>query len=238
MSGTFLRAAAASLAALGTATAVPVPASAASAGLAVVIANEYDGVLPGATRDGTAIADKLEASGFTAVRLMGATGGAMTAGVEQIHKAAEGAGPFRIVYVTGFGMCLNDDLMLFAEDMQPAQFESGQLGDVVIPISVVADAAAAGGEQTLIIFDTDPKQCTDEALKAVKLPEKTALLVTTSIGGDVVDEIEEGGKGAFATAFLQEFATDRAPKEILDKTIEQIKELTEELQVPILIGGL
>ena len=238
MSGTFLRAAAASLAALGMAAAVPVPASAASAGLAVVIANEYDGVLPGATRDGTAIADKLEASGFTAVRLMGATGGEMAAGVEQIHKAAEGAGPFRIVYVTGFGMCLNDDLMLFAEDMQPAQFESGQLGDVVIPISVVAEAAAAGGEQTLIIFDTDPKQCTDEALKAIKLPEKTALLVTTSIGGDVVDEIEEGGKGAFATAFLQEFAPERAPKEILDKTIEQIKELTEELQVPILIGAL
>ena len=238
MSGTFLRAAAASLAALGMAAAVPVPASAASAGLAVVIANEYDGVLPGATRDGTAIADKLEASGFTAVRLMGATSGAMAAGVEQIHKAAEGAGPFRIVYLTGFGMCLNDDLVLFAEDMQPAQFESGQLGDVVIPISVVAEAAAAGGEQTLIIFDTDPKQCTDEALKAVKLPEKTALLVTTSIGGDVVDEIEEGGKGAFATAFLQEFAADRAPKEILDKVVEQIKALTEELQVPILIGAL
>ncbi len=215
-----------------------VPASAASAGLAVVIANEYDGVLPGATRDGTAIADKLEAGGFTGVRLLGAAGGAMTAGVEQIHKAAEGAGPFRIVYLTGFGMCLNDDLMLFAEDMQPAQFESGQLADVVIPVSVVAEAAAAGGEQTLIIFDTDPKQCTDEALKAVKLPEKTALLVTTSIGGDVVDEIEEGGKGAFATAFLQEFAPERAPKEILDKTIEQIKALTEELQVPILIGAL
>lgn len=238
MTGTFLRAAAASLAALGIVAAVPVPGSAASAGLAVVIANEYDGVLPGATRDGTAIADKLEASGFAAVRLMGATGGGMTAGVEEIHKAAEGAGPFRIVYLTGFGICLNDDLMLFAEDMQPEQFESGQLGDVVIPISVVAEAAAAGGEQTLVVFDTDPKQCTDEALKAIKLPEKTALLVTTSIGGDVVDEIEEGGKGAFATAFLQEFAPGRAPKEILDKTIEQIKELTEELQVPILIGGL
>jgi hypothetical protein len=162
----------------------------------------------------------------------------MTAGVEQIHKAAEGAGPFRIVYATGFGMCLNDDLVLFAEDMQPEQFESGQLGDVVIPLSVVAEAAAAGGEQTLIIFDTDPKQCTDEALKAVKLPETTALLVTTSIGGDVVDEIEEGGKGAFATAFLQEFAPERAPKEILDKLVEQIKALTEELQLPILIGAL
>jgi hypothetical protein len=237
MRGTFLRAAAL-LAAFGIAATAPVPASAASAGLAVVIANEYDGVLPGATRDGTAIADKLEASGFTGVRLLGAAGGAMTAGVEQIHKAAEGAGPFRIVYLTGFGMCLNDDLMLFAEDMQPAQFESGQLGDVVIPVSVVAESAAAGGEQTLVVFDTDPKQCTDEALKAIKLPEKTALLVTTSIGGDVVDEIEEGGNGAFATAFLQAFAPERAPKEILDKTIEQIKELTEELQVPILIGGL
>jgi hypothetical protein len=75
-------------------------------------------------------------------------------------------------------------------------------------------------------------------LKAIKLPEKTSLLITTSIGGDVVDELEEGGKGAFATAFLQAFAPERAPKEILDKTIEQIKALTEELQVPILIGGL
>lgn len=237
MNGTFLRAAAASMAALGIAAAAPGPASAASAGLAVVIANEYDGVLPGATQDGTAIADKLAAGGFTAVRLMAATGGAMAAGVEEIRKAAEGAGPFRIVYLTGFGMCLNDDLVLFAEDMQPEQFESGQLGDVIIPISVVAEAAAAGGEQTLVVFDTDPKQCTDEALKAIKLPEKTALLVTTSIGGDVID-IEDGDTSAFVTAFLQEFAPGRAPKEILDKTIEQIKALTEELQVPILIGGL
>jgi hypothetical protein len=214
------------------------PAFAASAGLGVVIANEYDGVLPGALRDGGAIADKLEASGFAAVRLEKVTGGAMAAGLEQIRKAAEGAGPFRIVYATGFGMCLNDDLILFAEDMQPEQYESGQLGDVAIPLSVVAEAAAEGGDQTLIVFDSDPKQCTDEALKAIKLPEKTALLVTTGIGGDVVDEIEDGGKGAFATAFLQEFAADRAPKEVLDKTIEQIKALTEELQVPILMGGL
>jgi hypothetical protein len=214
------------------------PASAASAGLVVVIANEYDGVLPGATRDGTAIVDKLEASGFGAVRLMGATGGEMAAGLEQIRKAAEGAGPFRIVYATGFGMCLNDDLVLFAEDMQPEQFESGQLGDVVIPLSVVAEAAAAGGEQTLVVFDSDPKQCTDEALKAIKLPEKTALLVTTGIGGDVVDEVEEGGNGAFATAFLQEFVPGRAPEEVLGKVAEQIKAMTEELQVPIVLGAL
>ncbi len=216
----------------------PAPASAASAGLAVVIANEYEGFLPGATRDATAIADKLEASGFAAVRLLGATGDAIAAGIEQMRKAAEGAGPLRIVYLSGFGMCLNDDLVLFADDMQPEQYESGQVGDVAIPLSVVVEAVAAGGDQTLVVFDTSPNQCTEDGLKAIKLPEKTALLVTTGIGGDVVDEIEEGGKSAFATAFLQEFAPDRAPKDVVDKVIEQIKVLTEEQQVPVLIGKL
>jgi hypothetical protein len=214
------------------------PATAASAGLAVVIGNQYDGFLPGSPRDANAIADKLEAAGFATVRLIDATGGAATAGMVQIREAATSAGPLRIVYASGFGMCLNDDLMLFAEDMDPDQFKSGQLGDAAIPLSVVAAAAAEGGSETLLVFDTTPNQCTGDAVRAVKLPGKSALMVTTGIGGDVLEEVDETGGGAFATAFGEAFAPDLALKEIVARIVERIPELTDGQQQPMLVGEL
>lgn len=210
----------------------------ASDGLVVVIANSYEGALPGALNDGNAIADRLQAEGYDGIRLLGVPGSAMAAGLEQIRKTAEGAGPFRLIYATGFGMCLNDDLVLFADDLQPEQFKSGQVGDVVIPLSVVAEAAAVGGEQTLLVFDTNPRQCTRDALDAFKLPPNSALLVTTGIGGDVIDEIDDNGMSAFSTAFIEKFAGGRDVADIISPVMAQIQELTGEQQVPILIGKL
>jgi len=212
------------------------PVAAASAGLAVVIGNEYDGFLPAAPRDATAIGDKLEAAGFATVRLVNETGGAALAGIEQVREAAKSAGPIRIVYASGFGMCLNDDLILFAEDMEPEQFKSGALGDAVIPLSVVADAAAEGASEMLVVFDTTPNRCTSDAVKAVKLPGKSVLLVTTGIGGDVLEDVDENGGGAFATAFAQAFAPDHPLKDIVSEVVKKIPELTDGEQQPILVG--
>lgn len=224
------------LALLG-ATLAPTQATA-SDGLVVVIANSYDGALPGALKDGTTIADTLQASGFDGVRLLGLPGSAMAAGLEQIRKTAEDSGPFRMVYATGFGMCLNDDLVLFAEDLEPEQFKSGQIGDVVVPLSVVAAAAAEGGTQTLLVFDTNPRQCTKDALAAFKLPANTALLVTTAIGGDIIDEVDDNGTSAFTTAFVEKFSVTRDVGAIVTQVMERIQALTDEQQVPILFGKL
>jgi hypothetical protein len=213
------------------------PAVAASAGLAVVIGNEYDGFLPGAPRDANAIADKLDEAGFSTVRLVNATGGAVAAGIQQIRQAAEGAGPLRIVYASGFGMCLNDDLILFAEDMQPEQFKSGELGDAAIPLSVIAEAAAEGGSETFVVFDTTPNQCSDDAVKAIKVPGQGALLVTTGIGGDVLEAVDEDGIGAFATAFIEAYSPDAALKDTVAKVVDKIRELTDGEQQPMLIGN-
>ena len=212
------------------------PAVAASAGLAVVIGNEYDGFLPGAPRDANAIADKLEAAGFSTVRLVNATGSALAAGLPQIRQAATSAGPLRIVYASGFGMCLNDDLVLFAEDMQPEQFKSGELGDAAIPLSVLAEAAGEGGSKTFVVFDTTPNQCTTDAVKAIKVPGEGALLVTTGIGGDVLEEVDENGLGAFAAAFVEAYTPDAALKETVTKVVDKIRELTDGEQQPMLIG--
>jgi uncharacterized caspase-like protein len=211
---------------------------AASAGLAVVIANSYDEHLPASLRDADAIAGKLEQNGFDAIRLLGTTGGETAAALARIRQAAETAGPVRVVYMSGFGMCFNDDLVLFAEDMQPEQFRSGQIGDVVVPLSVVAAAVADGAARTLLVFDTNPRQCTRDMIDAVRLPDNAALLVTTGIGGDVVDEVDEGGMSAFATAFAQAFAADRPLKDIVAEVVAEIREITEGQQDPILIGNL
>lgn len=216
----------------------PVATVAESAGLVVVLANEYDGFLPSARRDANVIADRLETGGFNAIRLLNVTGDKIADGVQQIRDAAERAGPLRIVYASGFGMCVNDDLMLFAEDMQPEQFKSGQIGDVVVPLSIIGEAVSEGGAQTLIVFDINPNQCTQATLKAITLPANAALLVTTGIGGDVIDEVGEGGMGAFSTAFLQEFTADRTPNDIIAKVVEEIRALSDERQLPILIGEL
>jgi hypothetical protein len=213
-------------------------AMATSAGLAVVIANSYDDILPASPRDANAIADKLEKNGFTTVRMLDASGGEMAAGVVQLRQVAEGAGPLRLVYMSGFGMCSNDDILLFAEDMQPEQYKSGQIGDVVLPLSVVAEAASGGASHTLVVFDTDPRQCTRDMIDAVKLPDNAALLITTGIGGDIVDEVDENGLGAFATAFVDIFTADRPIKDIVTDVIARIREITEDQQVPILIGKL
>lgn len=213
-------------------------AIAASAGLVVAIANSYDDILPASLRDATAVADKLAASGFSTVRLLDASGGEMAAGIVQIRQAAETAGPLRLVYMSGFGMCFNDDMVLFAEDMQPEQFKSGQIGDVIVPVSVVAEAASDGASQTLVVFDTNPRQCTRDMVDAVKLPDNASLLVTTGIGGDVLEEIDENGLSAFATAFVEAYAADRPIKDIVNDIVARIRELTEEQQVPILVGTL
>lgn len=213
-------------------------AIAASAGLVVAIANSYDDILPASLRDATAVADKLAASGFSTVRLLDASGGEMAAGIVQIRQAAETAGPLRLVYMSGFGMCFNDDMVLFAEDMQPEQFKSGQIGDVIVPLSVVAEAASDGASQTLVVFDTNPRQCTRDMVDAVKLPDNASLLVTTGIGGDVLEEIDENGLSAFATAFVEAYAADRPIKDIVNDIVARIRELTEEQQVPILVGTL
>lgn len=216
----------------------PVAASAASAGLVVVIANEYDGFLAGTTRDANAIADKLEADGFSAVRLLNKAGEDIAAGLGKVRAAALSAGPIRLVYVSGFGMCLNDDLVLFAEDMQPEQFQSGQFGNVAIPLSSLAEAVSKGSERILVVFDIDPNQCTWDGLNAIKFTPNSALLVTTGIGGDIDGEVGEEGMNAFTTAFLQEFARDIALSDIVANVIEQIRLLTNERQVPILVGEL
>lgn len=217
---------------------VSTSAAAASAGLAVVIANSYDGVLPASLRDASAIADKLEENDFAAIRMLGATGSEMLAGIEQIRQTAETAGPLRLVYMSGFGMCINDDIVLFADDMQPEQFESGQIADVVVPLSVVAQAASAGAGRTLVVFDTNPRRCTREMVDAVKLPENTTLLITTAIGGDVIDEIDENGMSAFATAFVDTYSADRPIKDIVTDVVAQIRATTEDQQVPIVVGEL
>lgn len=217
---------------------VPITAAQASAGLVVVIANEYDGHLTGVQRDADAIASKLEAEGFDAVRMLGLPGAAVAGGIEQVRSAAKSAGPLRIIYASGFGMCLNDDLFLFAEDMQPEQFASGKVGDFIVPLSIVAEAAAAGGSQTLVVFDISPFECTRDTLQAFRLSPNWALLVTTGIGGDVIDELNEDGIGAFTIAFLQQFVSDRPPNDIIDKVIEQIRIMTGDRQVPILFGKL
>lgn len=215
----------------------PTQADAASAGLAVVIANSYDGFLPSSVRDAGAIADKLEQDNFDAVRMLGATGGEMIAGVGRLAEAAAAAGPKRFVYMSGFGMCFNDDLVLFAEDMQPEQFRSGQIGDVVVPLSVVLNAIAAGAGETLVVFDTTPRQCTRDMIDAIKLPENTVLLVTTGIGGDVIDEVDEGGMSAFATVFVSSFAADRPIKEMANQVAAEISEMTEDQQKPIVVAN-
>jgi len=213
----------------------PVGASAAD-GMVVVIANSYQGFLPGALRDANAVADKLEADGFDSVRLLDTAGSDMAAGLEKIRSVGEGAGPVRLVYMTGFGMCLSDDLMVFAEDMDPDQFKTGEVGDFVVPVSVVAEAAAEGADRTLVVFDTNPRQCTEGDLKAVTLPANTALLVTTGIGGDIVDEIDEGGTSAFATAFSNGFASGGDLQAFVGEIVGRIEALTDGQQKPILIG--
>jgi len=220
-------------------SAMTIPAGAAdSAGLAVVIANGYDEALPASLRDADAIADKLEENGFSTIRLLGATGGEMAAGIVQVRQAAETAGPLRLVYMTGFGMCVSGDLVLFAEDMQPEQFKSGQIGDVVVPVSLVADAAGTGAERTLVVFDINPRRCTKDMVNAVKLPENAAMLITTGIGGDIIDEIDEKGMSAFATSFVDVFAAERPIKDIVTDVIAQIREMTDGQQAPILVGEL
>jgi hypothetical protein len=212
-------------------------AGAQPAGLAIIIANSYAGFLEGPAGDAEAIAKKAEEGGFTALRIMNVAGKAFAAKLDEIRKAAGAAGPFRIVYATGFGMCLNDDLMLFAEDMQPEQYNSGQVGDVVVPLSTVAEAAATGGGQVLVVFDTTPNQCTDDFLKAVKLPPSTVLMVTTAVGSDVVDNFDETGRGAFATAFLQGFEARLAPKDLAEKLVREVSTITEDQQTPVLFGA-
>jgi hypothetical protein len=209
-----------------------------STGLAVVIANSYDEFLPASLRGADAIADKLEESGFTTIRLREATGGEMAASMVQVRQAAETAGPLRLVYMSGFGMCVSDDIVLFAEDMQPEQFKSGQIGDVVVPVSLVAEAVSGGADRILVVFDINPRQCTQDMVNAVKLPENAGLLITTGIGGDVIDEIDEGGMSAFATAFVETFTTERPIKDIVTDVVTQVREMTEEQQTPILVGGL
>jgi uncharacterized caspase-like protein len=213
-------------------------AAAQPAGLAVIVANSYSGFLDGPAADAEAIAGKVEESGFSTLRIMNVAGKDFAPKLDEIRKAAEAAGPFRVIYATGFGMCLNDDLMLFAEDMQPEQYTSGKVGDVVVPLSTVAEAAATGGGQVLVIFDTTPNQCTADSLKAVKLPARSALLVTTTVGGDVVDNFDETGRGAFATAFLQAFEPRLAPKDLADKLVREVGTITEDQQVPVLFGTL
>jgi hypothetical protein len=220
-------------------SAMATPASAAgSAGLAVVIANSYDEVLPASLRDADAIADKLEENGFATIRLLGATGGEMAAGVAQIRQAAETAGPLRLVYMSGFGMCVSDDIVLFAEDMQPEQFKSGQIGDVIVPVSLIAEAASTGADRSVVVFDTNPRRCTQDMVNAVKLPDNAALLITTGIGGDIIDEIDEDGMSAFATAFVDTFAADRPIKDIVTDVVAQVREMTDEQQKPIIVGEL
>jgi hypothetical protein len=216
----------------------PSGAAAQPANLAIIIANGYSGFLEGPAGDAEAIAKKAEEGGFTALRIMDVAGKDFVPKLYEIRTAAVAAGPFRIVYATGFGMCLNDDLVLFAEDMQPEQYTSGKVGDVVVPLSTVADAAATGGGQVLVIFDTTPNQCTNDSLKAVKLPPSSALLVTTAVGSDVVDNFDETGRGAFATAFLQGFEARLAPKELADKLVREVSTITEEQQTPVLFGAL
>lgn len=217
-------------------TAIPTSALAASAGLAVVIANGYDDHLPASLRDAGAIADKLAENDFTTVRLLGATGAEAVGAMEQIRQAAEAAGPLRLIYMSGFGMCFNDDIVLFAEDMQPEQYKSGEIGSVVVPLSLVVEAASAGAERTLVVFDTTPRQCTRDMVNSVKLPENTVLLVTTAIGGDIVDEVDEGGMSAFASAFVDSFAAGRPIKDIVADVVAEIRATTEDQQVPIVVG--
>lgn len=214
---------------------LPVDAAAQSAGLAVVVANSYDGFLPASLRDADAVADKLEENGFETLRLLGKSGSEMAAAIEQVHRKAEGAGPVRLIYTSGFGLCADDDLFLLTDDVQPEQIQSGQVGDVVVPISVLAESISAGASQTLIVFDTNPRQCTNDAIESVGLPEKSALLITTGIGGDVVDEIDEDGMSAFATAFLAQYASEVPLQDIIALVVAEIRTLTEDQQKPIFI---
>ena len=216
----------------------PVAAAQESAGLAVVIANEYGGFIPSTTRDANAVGDKLERDGFDTVRLLNVPGRAFAARLDEVRGAAVSAGPLRVVYISGFGMCLDNSLVLLAEDLQPEQLESGLFGGQVIPLAIVAEAVAAGGAQTLIVFDINPNQCSRHYLESIKMPANTALLITTGIGGDVIDEVDEDGMSAFVTAFLREFAPDRALNDNIVKVIEQIRALSGETQMPLLIGDL
>lgn len=213
-------------------------ASAQNAGLAVVIANSYGGFLTGTEVDADAIAAKAEQGGLSALRILDVTGKDFAPKLDEIRTAAAAAGPFRLVYATGFGMCVDDDLMLFAEDMQPEQYNSGQLGDAVVPLSIVAEAAATGGGKVLVVFDTNANQCAEDDLKKVKLPAESGILLTTAVGGDVLDNFDESGKGAFATAFEQAFDAKLALKALADKLAEQVNTITEEQQQPVLFGTL
>lgn len=215
----------------------PTRASAASAGLAVVIANSYDGFLPSSARDAGAIADRLEQENFDAVRMLGMAGGEIIARVGRLGESVAAAGTKRFVYMSGFGMCFNDDLVLFAEDMQPEQFKSGQIGEVIVPLSVVLNAIAEGAGETLVVFDTTPRQCTRDMIDAIKLPENTVLMVTTGIGGDVIDEVDEGGMSAFTTAFVKSFAADRPSRELANQLAAKISEMTEDQQKPIVVAS-
>ena len=72
----------------------------------------------------------------------------------------------------------------------------------------------------------------------MKLPPASALLVTTAVGSDVVDNFDETGRGAFTTAFLQGFEPRLAPKDLADKLIREVSTITEDQQVPVLFGAL
>lgn len=221
---------------LGGVMLTPTHASAAAPGLAVVIGNSYEGYLPGSPRDAGAVADTLEKNGFVTVRMLSATGSEIASEVARLAAAVAAAGPTRIVYMSGFGMCFNDDLVLFAEDIQPEQFKSGKIGDVAISLSVVAETVAAGAEHALVVFDTNPRQCTRDMVDALKLPKNTVLLITTGIGGDVIDEIDEGGMSAFATAFVDSFDAKQPVDKLAADLAAQIRTMTEGQQVPIVVG--
>jgi hypothetical protein len=215
---------------------IPTMALAASSGLAVIVANSYDGFLPAAPRDASTIAETLTQNGFTTLRRLDASGGEMAGAISEIRQEASAAGPTRFVYLSGFGMCLNNDLVLFAEDLQPEQFKTGQVADFAIPVSLVAGAAAADADQILVVFDAIPRLCTRDAVKTITLPENTVLLVTTGIGGDLVDELDEDGAGVFATAFSEVYTADRPLGDVVSDIVAKIDEITDGQQKPILVG--
>ena len=170
------------------------------------------------------------------MRLVNATGSALAAGLPQIRQAATSAGPLAS-FMPAASACVSTTISsslpkICSQSSSRAASSATQRSHS----RFIAEAAGEGGSKTFVVFDTTPNQCTTDAVKAIKVPGEGALLVTTGIGGDVLEEVDENGLGAFAAAFVEACTPDAALKETVTKVVDKIRELTDGEQQPMLIG--
>lgn len=205
--------------------------------LLIVFANGYGDQLPGVIRDANALAEGLRAKGVQNLLIFGTDKSVLEETQAKIRQRASSVPGTRLVYATGFGLCLDGDLVLLGEDMTLAQFNKKNYAPVAMSLSKIAEAASSPTDKTVLVFDTNPATCTDKLLADLKLPAGTSLMVTTGIGGAVADTITESGRDAFVTALLQSYDPARPLAETLKAVAEGIESLTSKDQVPILIGS-